>query len=235
MWQVTPSSPSSTEDIVCWKTSGAEHVPKGRWLKQYLPNGVTDVVSKQDSSSSGTCQNPEFASNFENSLLFLTFARFSSTEAIGWTSRLMALVRLVRSTHILMSPFLFVVITMPEHQSVGTVTGEITSCTMLSNFSFTLGRSGCGTCHGVYKHTGTAFSLSGIRYSCPISPRPLKSLGYSTLKSGTFSTLCSSGAGVSNWSACIAGLDRRLFAWLVMTYTFFLWLRPPALRVVFVI
>ena len=135
-----------------------------------------------------------------------------------------------------MSPFLFGVITIPEHQSVGTVTGVITlSCTMLSNFSFTLGRSGGGTRRGVYKHTGTAFSLNGIRYSCPISPRPLKSLGYSTLKSGTFLTLCTSGASVSNWSACIAGLDRRLFAWLVMMYTFSLWLLPPALRVAFVI
>ena len=106
---------------------------------------------------------------------------------------------------------------------------------MLSNFSFTFGRSGCGTRRGVYKHTGTVFSLSGIGYSCSISPRRLKSLGYSALKSGTFSTLCTSGAGVGNWSACIAGLDRRLFAWLVMTYRFSLWLLPPVFRVAFVI
>ena len=194
MWQMTPSSPSSTEDILRWKTSGAEHIPNGRRLKQYLPKGVTNMVSKRDSSASGTCQNPEFASRFENTLLFLTFARFSSTEAIGWTARLTALLRLVRSTHILTSPFLFGVVTIPEHQSVGTVTGEITlSCTMLSSFSFTLGRSGCGTRRGVYKHTETASCLSGIRYSCPISPRPLQSLGYSAWKSGTFSTLCTWG------------------------------------------
>ena len=88
---------------------------------------------------------------------------------------------------------------------------------MLSKFLFTLGRSGCGTRRGVHRHTGTAFSLSGFCYSCPISPRPLKSLGYSALKSGTFSTLCTSGTGVGSWSACIAGFDRWLFAWLVMT------------------
>ena len=109
--------------------------------------------------------------------------------------RLKPLLRLVRSTHILTSPYLFGVIIIPEHQSVGTVTGELTlSCIILSNFSFTLGRSGYGTRRGVYKHTGAAFPLSGFRYSCTISPRPLKSLGYSALKSGTFPTLCMSGA-----------------------------------------
>ena len=97
---------------------------------------------------------------------------------------------------------------------------------MLSSFSFTLGRSGCGTRRGVYKHTGTASCLSGIRYFCTISPRPLKSLGYSARKSGTFSTLCTSAAGVSSRSACIAGFDRRLFTWLDMTHTFSLWLLP---------
>ena len=81
-----PSSASSTEDIVRWKTSGAEHILKERRSKQYLPN----AVSKRDSSASETCQNPEFLLSFENSLLFLTFARFLSTEAIGWTSRLTA-------------------------------------------------------------------------------------------------------------------------------------------------
>ena len=203
---------------------------------QYLPNGVTNVVSKRDCSASGACQNPEFASSFENTLLFLTLAKFSSTEAIGWTARLTALLRLVSSTHILMSPFLFGVITIREHQSVGTVTGEIQlSCTMLSNFSFTLGRSGRDTRCDVFNHTGTASCMSGIRYSCPISPRPLKSMGYSALKSGTFSALCTSGAGVSSWSACITGFDRRLFAWLDMRYTFSLWLLPAAWRVALMI
>ena len=88
MWQMMPSSPSCTEDIVRRQTSGAKHIPKGRQLKQYLSNGVTSMVSKWDSSASDTCQSPEFVSSFENSLLFLTFAMFLSTEAIGWTSRL---------------------------------------------------------------------------------------------------------------------------------------------------
>ena len=143
---------------------------------------------------------------------------------------------LARSTHILTSPFLFGVITIPEHQSVGTVTGVVTLlCTILSNSSFSLGRSGCGTRNGVCKHTGTAYCLSGIRYSCPISPRPLKSLGYSALKSGTFSTLRTWEAGLSSRSAYIAGFDRRLFAWLDMTYMFSLWLLPAAWRVALVI
>ena len=106
---------------------------------------------------------------------------------------------------------------------------------MLSNFSFTLGRSECGMRRGVYKRTGTASSLSGIWYSCQISQRPLKSLGYSALKSGTFSTLCTSGAGLSSRSACIAGFDRRLFACLDMTYTFSLCVLPVAWRVASVI
>lgn len=49
MWQMTLSSPSSTEDIVCWKISGAELIPKAIWLNQNLLNGVTNVVSRRES------------------------------------------------------------------------------------------------------------------------------------------------------------------------------------------
>ena len=36
-----------------WKISGAQHMPKGRQLKQYRPDGVTNVVSSFDSSPKG--------------------------------------------------------------------------------------------------------------------------------------------------------------------------------------
>ena len=41
----------------------ALEMPKGSLLKQYLPKGVTKVVSNLDCSDKGICQNPEFESN----------------------------------------------------------------------------------------------------------------------------------------------------------------------------
>ena len=40
-------------------------IPKGNLRKQNLPNGVINVVSRDDSGKSGICQNPELTSRFE--------------------------------------------------------------------------------------------------------------------------------------------------------------------------
>jgi hypothetical protein len=54
-----------SSDMRLWKCSGADVMPNGNLLKQYLPNGVTIVVRRADSSASGTYQKPELASSFE--------------------------------------------------------------------------------------------------------------------------------------------------------------------------
>ena len=99
IWQIVLSRSSRILDKVRWKISAAELMPNGSLLKQYHPDGVTKVVSSRDSSSRVICQNPLLASSFENILLFPSFARLSSTEGMGWTSRWMALLSSVRSTH----------------------------------------------------------------------------------------------------------------------------------------
>ena len=52
IWHITPSTSIRISDIVRWKISGAELMPKGRRLKQYRSKGVTNVVSSFDSSLS---------------------------------------------------------------------------------------------------------------------------------------------------------------------------------------
>lgn len=63
-----PSSPSRLSSIFCWKISGALVMPKGNLLRQYLPNGVINVVSLQLSGCSGICQYPLAASREEKLL-----------------------------------------------------------------------------------------------------------------------------------------------------------------------
>ena len=48
IWHITPSTSIRISDIVRWKISVAELMPKGRRLKQYRPNGVRNVVSSFD-------------------------------------------------------------------------------------------------------------------------------------------------------------------------------------------
>ena len=43
-------------------------MPNGSLLKQYLPEGVTNVISRQEGCERGICQNPLFASNFKKIL-----------------------------------------------------------------------------------------------------------------------------------------------------------------------
>ena len=57
------------------KISGVDEIPNGIMLKANLPCGVMNVVSSFDSSSNGNCQKPLFASSFENTDAFPSFAR----------------------------------------------------------------------------------------------------------------------------------------------------------------
>ena len=63
------------------------------------------VVSKADSSANGTCQKPEFASNFENILGSDNYPRVYSTEGISCRSRRTLSFNVVKSTQILTSSF----------------------------------------------------------------------------------------------------------------------------------
>ena len=86
--------------MVEW-VSGADEMPKGIRLKQNLPKGVIKVVSNADSSANGTCQNPVFASNFENILVSDNCPRLYSTEGISCRSRRTLSFNFVKSTQIL--------------------------------------------------------------------------------------------------------------------------------------
>ena len=184
IWQIVPSRSSRILDKVRWKISGAELMPNGSLLKQYRPNGVTKVVSSRDSSSRGICQNPLLASSLENILLFPSFARLSSTEGMGWTSRWTALLSSVRSTQIRTLPFGLRTGTIPAHHSVGAVTGEMTPCSsIVSIWLFTFGNRGWGSFRGLYRQNGLASARSVMWHSVFSRPRPVKSDGNSALKS----------------------------------------------------
>ena len=83
IWHNTPSIPSRMADILLWKCSGANEMPKGNRLKQNLPKGVMKVVSKADSSANGTFQKPEFASSFKNIPASDNCPRVYATEGIS--------------------------------------------------------------------------------------------------------------------------------------------------------
>ena len=143
IWQMTPSTPSNICEIVRVNISGADEMPKVILLNANLPCGVMNVVRSLDSSYNGNCQNPLFASSFENTDAFPSFAKYSSTYFIGWTSLLTALFSCVSSTHILILPFCFGTTTIHEHQSVGCVALEITPWSSIRfSSSSTLGSKG---------------------------------------------------------------------------------------------
>ena len=119
IWQSTPSSPPWIIFIRCWNSSGALEILKGSLLKQYLPKGVMKVVSGHDSLAWGICQNPLFASSFENTFAPVTWANVSSTIGMGWGSRNTLLLSCFRSTQIRTAPECFGTTTIPAHQGVG--------------------------------------------------------------------------------------------------------------------
>ena len=148
---MTPTRPCKIWDMVRWNISGAELIPNGRRLKQYRPNGVTNVVRCCDSTSRGICQNPLLASSLENILLLPNCARLSSTVGIGWTSLWTALLGWVRSTQMRRSPLGLGTGTTPAHQVVGEVTEEITPCwSIVCIWLLTFGSNGKGTFRGLY-------------------------------------------------------------------------------------
>ena len=51
MRQTTPWTPSRISCMCRWKCSGADEIPNGRCWKQYLPNGVMNVVKSADSDN----------------------------------------------------------------------------------------------------------------------------------------------------------------------------------------
>ena len=158
--QITPSRPSRMPDIVLWNISGGKLIPNGNLLKQNLPNGVINVVKSFDCSPSETCQYPLFASSLLKTLPCPSFERLSYTDGAGCTSRLTSFLSCVRSTQIRTLPFAFGTQTIPEHHSVGTVTGEKTFCLSIDSISaLTFGNMGWGTFLGLYRQTGSASSL----------------------------------------------------------------------------
>ena len=54
-------------------------MPKGSLLKQYLPNGMTNIVNNQDSSARGFCENPLLVSSLLKILAPVNRAKASST------------------------------------------------------------------------------------------------------------------------------------------------------------
>ena len=62
----THGRPSSILFILFWKYSDHDVITKGSLRKQYLPNGVMNVVYCSEMGERGICQNPELASSFVN-------------------------------------------------------------------------------------------------------------------------------------------------------------------------
>ena len=150
---ITPSRPSKIAHMVRWKISGAELMLKGNLLKQ-------------------------------KTRLSPSVARLSSTEPMGWISRLTALFSSVKSTQICICPLALGTGTKaPKHQSVTSMTGEMTPYFNIESISFfTLGSNGCGIFLGVWTDTSSTSGLSLIWYSVFNFPRPVKSWGNSSLR-----------------------------------------------------
>ena len=123
---------------------------KGSRLKQNLAKGVMNVVSSADSLARGICQDPDFASIFEKTRASANCARACSTAGSGWCSRCMLWFRHVRSTHIRTLPSTLGTTTMPEHHSVGSLTGLTTPiCSMRLSSALTFHRYGMAIRRGV--------------------------------------------------------------------------------------
>ena len=130
-------------------------MPKGRCLKQNLPNGVINVVSKEDSCDSSTCQKPEFTSSLVKIFAPPIYASICSTDGRICLSCCTLLFNLVRSTQIQTFPLAFGTTTIPDHQDVGCSTFSITpKCCILFSSASTLSRSGMAICRGVVRAYG---------------------------------------------------------------------------------
>jgi len=97
-------------------------MPKGIQLKQNLPQGVMKVVRSLQPGSSLTCQKPELASSFENTLPWESCEIKSLILGKGKASLRTPLFKRVKSTHNPMSLFALGAIVRPEHEAVGSST-----------------------------------------------------------------------------------------------------------------
>ena len=165
----TPSRPSRVCCIFFWKCSGADEIPKGKRLKQCLPNGVMNVVRALDSCVSGICQNPELASNLLNTVESFNCASVSSTAGRICHSRFTDSFSFVRSTQILIFKLGLGTTTMPVHQSVGLSTREMTpSDSILVSSFLTFCRYGTATLLGVLRAPRTGVWLDLDLVLCTI-------------------------------------------------------------------
>ena len=121
------------------------------------------------------CQKLLLAYNFMDTLLSPSIAKLSLTEPMGRTSSLTVLFSSVKSTQIRTCPLALGTSTLPEHNYVRTVTGEMTPCCNIESISyFPLGSNECGILLGVFKHTGSTSGLSLIWCSVFSFHRPVK-------------------------------------------------------------
>ena len=122
--------------------------PEGKSSETKPPKGIMNVVRWDDSGVSGVCKNPELASNFVKIFAKPTvLMSVPQTEAGGvLVVHRTLLFSCVRSTQIITLSCGFGTTTIPEHQSVGYLTGTITpSCLILSNSALNLGKRDTGT------------------------------------------------------------------------------------------
>ena len=95
-------------------------------LKQYLPNGVRNNVSSEESAESGICQKPELASSFVNTWALVVCARVCSTAGRRCHSRHTLLLSFIKSAQMRTLPSGVGTTTILVHQSIGTLTFAMT-------------------------------------------------------------------------------------------------------------
>ena len=121
------------------KNSGANVIPKGNRLKQYLPYGVINVVRRADCLESFICQKPALASSLENMVDSLICARIARPMARYASLSTLASSNVVGFGY-----------NNPAHHSVGLSTLVITPMfSILASSYFTLGNNGRATLRGV--------------------------------------------------------------------------------------
>ena len=144
-------------------------MPNGKRLKQYLPNGVRNVVSDLDSGAKGIRQKPELASNFEKTVAPATRAKVWSTAGRMCLSRWTLWFSLVRSTQMRTFPPDLGTTTMPAHHSVSSSIRETTpNRSILSILAFTFDINGIAILRGTLIAYSSAPSCNVIRYSAEV-------------------------------------------------------------------
>ena len=159
----TPGRSQSPSSIAAWNISWLMLKPNGRRLKQCLPNGVLKVVSNWLLSSRMIDQYPERASSLLKYLALLELWASSSMVGMWCFPCLRTLLRSLGSRHICRDPSAFVTYVRLETQSVGSVTGFITSSSVMRlSSSWILSLSWIGgsmnTWYCIFSHVETVFA-----------------------------------------------------------------------------